>query len=285
MYEKELIESITDYEPDKALGLLRNGANATAKNDDGESVLQLAFEYTNYGDDESVALSGKLIVELIKNGANPNSVKIGKLILCSGLPISTIKEVFSIAKLKFPKNPLSFFIKDGISSEHQIELVNLLEDKGYKFTVDELGVAIADYFPNYDLGIGLHGRRYKIRDNFQPVCDYFVRKGANVNAKSNEGHTPLMRAAMNLCPEICEFLLSNGANPDLQSDKGYTALMFASGRIYKICAWNNHDENYEIAKLLTNHGANKNLKSNNGRTALSLAKSSKNQRVIELLED
>ena len=93
-----------------------------------------------------------------------------------------------------------------------------------------------------------------------------------------------MRAAMNLCPEVCEFLIEHKANVNTQNDKGYTALMFVSGRIYRMCSWDNHEEQHEIAKILIKNNADIDLKANNNRTALSYAKSSNNLKVIELLE-
>ena len=54
-----------------------------------------------------------------------------------------------------------------------------------------------------------------------------IRNGANVNARNNDGFTPLMFAAVrNPNPEITKALIDGGAKVDARDAKGYTALMY-----------------------------------------------------------
>lgn len=285
MSENLLFQAIDDSDLDMVLSMVEKGEiDPNAKNEDNESVLVALLKYSNI-EEGTFELVGKIIIKLIKSGARTNSTKISKLLLSRSIPIPILSEIFSISKLVFQKKGLlSVIICLGPHAEYQIQSLKLIENKNYTPNPKEMGLAMADYFFQYQAGIGLYGRRYEIRDKFIPVCKYLITRGADINVKAKYGHTPLMRAAMDACPEVCEFMLKNGADPNLQSSKGYTALMFVSGEIYKECVWENHPELYEIAKMLIEYGADPGIKANNNRTALSYAKSAKNERVIELLE-
>lgn len=64
-----------------------------------------------------------------------------------------------------------------------------------------------------------------------------IRKGANVNATSNRGITPLHRAAQNGHSELVELLLSKGADPAPRSADGQSpASMAAAGGHENIAA-------------------------------------------------
>lgn len=49
-----------------------------------------------------------------------------------------------------------------------------------------------------------------------------VEQGANINARSSEGYTPLHRAAQNGHREMVKYLLSMDADIDTQSENGDT---------------------------------------------------------------
>ena len=56
------------------------------------------------------------------------------------------------------------------------------------------------------------------------IARMLIMKGANVNAASDDGSTPLMLAAMNAKVDVVELLLDNGAKADVKNNAGKTAL-------------------------------------------------------------
>lgn len=64
------------------------------------------------------------------------------------------------------------------------------------------------------------------------VTRWLIERGAELDARSPNGSTPLMMAAGYGSPDSIEVLLLAGANPSLRNDKGLTAMDFArqSGR-------------------------------------------------------
>lgn len=102
-----------------------------------------------------------------------------------------------------------------------------------------------------------------------------IRKGADVNAKNEEGRTALMYAAeFNKNPEVIKVLLTNGADVNAKDKDGETALMSA-------VAFN---KNPEVIQVLLNNGADMNAKDEIGRTALDFALVNNNEEIVELLE-
>ena len=84
------------------------------------------------------------------------------------------------------------------------------------------------------------------------IVEYLVKNSANIEAVDENGNTPLMiaikysSAEIAVIVEIIEYLIKNGANIEAEDENGYTPLMFAISGDY---------ENIEIVKILTINGA------------------------------
>ncbi len=105
-----------------------------------------------------------------------------------------------------------------------------------------------------------------------------IDKGADVNAKTDNGWTALMSASSSGYAgsaghlNVVHTLLANGANVNAKANDGWTALMWAS-----------REGHLEIAKALLAKGADVNAKSNSGLTALSAANAKGHSDVAQAL--
>ena len=90
------------------------------------------------------------------------------------------------------------------------------------------------------------------------IIRYLLKCGADINAQSNEGMTPLMRSVSHYSEmgiEMTKVLLDEGqADIDLANEKGNTALMFVKSP--------------KIVQLLCDYGCNKEHINKRQQTAL-----------------
>ena len=98
-------------------------------------------------------------------------------------------------------------------------------------------------------------------------------RGALVNARNDAGGTALMYAVDDVAQT--KLLLERGADPNLCSGEGRTALLIAVG----------NSGSYPVVKLLLEKGANATLSLPDGRGALALAVNSMDPQVLQLLLD
>ncbi len=110
---------------------------------------------------------------------------------------------------------------------------------------------------------------YRQKDGYTPLhhcCRYnvnvtiiktFLDRGADANAQTVLGHTPLMIAAFNMLTTIAQLLIDSNIDLDVQCKDGCCALHFAvmSG-------------DHNLVRHLLDKGANHLLKTNNGETLL-----------------
>ena len=99
-----------------------------------------------------------------------------------------------------------------------------------------------------------------VKQNDAIAVKEFIKKGADVNARDEEGLTPLMTASSKNYKNLAEILISEGADVSTRDTQGFTALIWAASENRK-----------EIAELLISNGADVNAKDDMGGTPLSWA--------------
>lgn len=106
-----------------------------------------------------------------------------------------------------------------------------------------------------------------------PTVELLLQHGAEVNARDEDGITPLILAASNDTLNLTPLLLAHGADPNIQDADGFTALYTAvTSTTAKIT----------LPELLA-HGANLNLRTKAGLTPLQLARQKKLPDLVRLL--
>ena len=184
-------------------------------------------------------------------------------------------------------------------SSNSTEIAKLLIDKGANVNsratnTSETVLDIAEFNKNSDMvkllkeaGAkpkpikpiegGINGELLEAAENneTQKVSE-LISKGADVNAKSSTGWTPLMNAAFSGATmsnaEIVKLLIDKGADVNAKNSSGGTALNYGA-------------RDTEIAKLLIDKGADVNAKDSGGWTPLMYATCAENNKVVKLLLD
>ncbi len=109
-------------------------------------------------------------------------------------------------------------------------------------------------------------------ENSSVVVKMLLNAGANVNAENKWGQTPLFLAAKKNSPEVLRTLLEAGANVDTKNNNGWTPLMTAA-----------MFNSTEMVKMLLDAGASVNVKDKWGQTPLMLAAWKNSPRTVNML--
>ncbi len=105
------------------------------------------------------------------------------------------------------------------------------------------------------------------------VAEFLINKVKNIDEMTAEG-TALVASVYKGDKIISEKLLKKGANPNLQSAQGITALMYAV-----------QIQNIDLVKLLLNYKADKKIADKSGKKAFEYAIFNKNKELINLLKN
>jgi uncharacterized protein len=114
-------------------------------------------------------------------------------------------------------------------------------------------------------------------EGHKDVVKLLLDHGAEVDAKNNEGVTPLYLAAVEGHKDVVKLLLDHGAEVDAKNTEGKSALSRASS--------GGEEGHLDVVKLLFERGACVNAQNNYGETALISAAKWKNHEIVMSLLD
>jgi ankyrin repeat protein len=110
------------------------------------------------------------------------------------------------------------------------------------------------------------------RGETSTIKDILKRNSRLINAKDNDGLTPLHYAVTAGRKELVSLLLARGADVNARDNRGATPLHLAVDRVQR-----------EIAHYLISRGADINARTNNGKTALAWAQERGHSEMAEFL--
>jgi ankyrin repeat protein len=231
--------------------LLDRGADVHAKNDNGIYALTLA---SNYGYQD--------IAELLKSYGTVEGSRHSNKIKSTSANEDLVHAVL-VGSLLGVRSDLNQSVYIDTGTDHIDTASMLARDSSYSNKHNR--VSKSDAINNGLLQAATYG-------DLEGVKSYLER-GADINAKTNNGCTALMFAIGGDYLGIAKFLLDSGADVNAKDIDGWTALMYASWFGY-----------VDIAKLLLNYGADINAKNVNGYTALIWARDSGWTDIVSLLK-
>lgn len=118
-------------------------------------------------------------------------------------------------------------------------------------------------------------QKYPFPEGGEEIIEPLITKGADLNARNNDGYTALFKAAECDNVNLVKILLSKGADVNVRDNEGSTVLYKAAEA----------GDLLDVMKLLIAEGAAVNVRNNAGFTALYKAAEIGNFKMVELLLD
>jgi len=336
--DNPLHRAIKDEQTEKALYLVASRANVNVMNNDGWSPTMLSVNRQQVdvltqllAAGADVNLAGKdqwnalhLSVTKIKKAQNLNDAnKIFELILKSGADIDSKTDSGAsslwLATANKRTEAVKLLLKSGVevdlqtnqggtallkgAEEHHFKIIQLLLDAG-------ANIKHFDKEANTALHLLLSTNIAESTELIAMV-NQFIELGANINAKSKNGYTPLLLAVKAGYVNVTKALLAAGANPNVKGNKKRTPLIEAAyiGHLEILdillpltddinhmptSGWNallstvdgnstlKEELRVDIAQRLLAHGANINSQTKSGKSALNLAVSNNLKLLFDL---
>ena len=250
-----LVAAGRDISPAVIMKLIETGADVTARNEEGESVLHKAMGRSRYGSAVTQMLldAGADINALDANGFSVSDHALMAAINWHALAVPVrFKE--SVKPTEYPSIPFDWqyarFICAAINGD-----------------IDKLGSFHSDQIPSRIKALALHAAIYSGQAD---SCRWLLDIGVDPDSRDRFGHTPLIAATTKLDVAIVNLLLAYGASVD-GADSRYTA-----SPLCNTCqSWwdgkhpdDSSKQRLEMTKLLIEHGAEVNMRERDGYTPL-----------------
>ena len=152
----------------------------------------------------------------------------------------------------FSEPPIVTIAEKGNLNEYHIEIVELLLKSG--MDPDRTDI---EHFPLHTALYAILSYNGPINNIQEKFAKVLIENGANIEAESPYGDTPLFWAAKANAVEIAQMLIKRGKNVNATDESGNTPLFDAA-----------HFDAKEVAELLIANGAYINTKNIRGQTAL-----------------
>jgi len=108
------------------------------------------------------------------------------------------------------------------------------------------------------------GQPVEVEESWTATAESLLDSGADIEARNEDGSTPLIWAASFAQADTLNVLIRRGARLDVTDNQGNTPLIAAACE----CALATMNSAYGVVKLLLDHGARVNARSKDGTTAL-----------------
>ncbi len=252
--------------------LVEAGANLDEKNNEGKTALDIAkgFEklliadyLANFSKDKRVSIDvNKLLLEAIQRG----DIDTVKSALNRGAEVNRIDEGGAAPLLYAVILSKSEIVKYLIEQGADIKV----RSKGFPMMEEEWDgplLMLAIFFDRKFSGPDT------LNGNFN-IAKYLIEKGAKVNDRDKQGHTPLMFAVIKDNRTMVKYLVAKGAEINVKNNDGYTPLMLAV-----------QGASYDIVKYLIEQGADIKVENKEGKTALGIAKDKSRYEIMDYLKN
>src|SRR6266496_4352282 len=267
--DRALLKAVEQHDQEKVLELLKQGANINAKGIN-LTVLQTAIFQADVDIVKLLIARGPDIrtngVNALIEAAVSNNLELVNLFLAKGVnPNGKTKEGKSVLFEVIPKDAVAA-VEALLAAGADAKVI----DPEYSQTL-LMRAARADHRSDPAVRIRL--------------LKLLLARGANIQAKDNDGKTVLLYAVQQYMseaggflshPQIVRMLLDEGADINAKDKGGNTALMET------VQVWHG---SAEIPKLLVDKGADVNLANEEGQTALLLAAKEGRNDLVQLLLD
>jgi ankyrin repeat protein len=296
--KRQLIRAVYAKNLDMVENVLNAGADPNVLDDNGDPILRFAISQRGQTGIDLVRLlvdSGADVNALDRRGyallpiaAEDGKLEIVQILVEAGADIegtftgkkSTNNTALGAAAGQGHKEIVEFLIANGANVNH-LETGSFYTPLGlaaYSNNYDIVKILLdngADHTLRNTLSGGQTPLHSAVRINGVASVQALLEAGADVNALTDEGQTPLIHLMsdgyrLNLT-QVATLLLDTGADPDHQDNTGNSALHYAAMR-----------GTNEAIPILIEYGADLKLQNNKGQTALDVAK---NEEIANLLRE